>query len=303
MKKETGMIFNIQRFCTDDGPGIRTTVFMKGCPLRCKWCHNPESLSKNPGIAWDQNKCTQCGKCIQICQQGCHRWQSEADGQVHVLDSAQCQSCGACIKCCPREALSLCGKQYTVDEVMHAVISDERFFRRSGGGLTVSGGEPLWQAEFVVALLRHAKSIGLHTCVETSGAVRDAAIEAVLPYTDLFLFDIKETDEARHLAYVGCSRKQILSNLGKIDAAGVPVKLRCPIIPGVNDREAHFEALAELGRSLQHCVGIQLMPYHELGTGKLRRHGLTEREVFEVPTEEMKAKWQTLLNLKIEGVK
>lgn len=303
MEKETGMIFNIQRFCTDDGPGIRTTVFMKGCPLKCKWCHNPESLSKKQSIAWDQNKCTQCGKCIAVCEQGCHKWQSAADGRVHGMESAQCQSCGACITCCPSGALSLCGRVYTVDEVMQAVISDARFFKKSGGGLTVSGGEPLWQADFVAALLKSAKSRGLHTCIETSGGVGEGAIEAVLPHTDIFLFDIKETDEARHLAYVGCSRKQILSNLRKIDAAGVKTQLRCPIIPGVNDREAHFEALAELESTLAHCVGIQLMPYHELGTGKGQRYGLEQVEVFEVPTEERKEKWQNLLNMKIEGVK
>ena len=300
--QKTGVIFNIQKFCIDDGPGIRTTVFLKGCPLRCTWCHNLEGLSPKVGLELDTIKCTHCGKCSGVCKQGCHQLIQDLSGIRHEMDLTHCIHCKACLEQCPQEALLVCGSEKTVDEVIQEVLVDRKFYENSGGGMTLSGGEPLLQGTFAQALLERAKEVGLHTCVETSGAVSTQVIEEVAPFVDLFLFDIKETDEAQHIHYTGQSYKQIHENLRTLNALGKAIRMRCPIILGVNDRESHFDALVALYEELEYVEAIQLMPYHDLGIGKKSRYGLKKvGESFRVPTQEEAKGWQDDIDRKVEA--
>ncbi|MFI3206131.1 MAG: glycyl-radical enzyme activating protein [Clostridia bacterium] len=292
MKK--GMVFQIQKFCTDDGPGIRTTVFLKGCPLNCLWCHNPEGLSTKKIIAINYNKCVVCGKCMELCD--CHK----ISENKHIYNSENCTTCGKCIDICKTSAISFCGKEMDSESVMKSVLADRAFYKNSGGGLTLSGGEPLLQDDFALELLQKAKEENIHTCVETSLGVGLEKIEKVAPFVDLFLCDIKETDEENHKKYIGISNKLILENLKKLCEMGKKIKLRCPIIPSVNDRENHFEILGKIYKSHENIIDIQFMPYHILGQGKSDRYGLNLSEkAFEVPSDETKTLW----NEKLKAIK
>ena len=293
----TATVFNIQKFCTDDGPGIRTTVFLKGCHLRCAWCHNPEGLSSLPVLEYSAVDCASCRRCESLCPNGVH---SFADG-IHQIDRSRCVSCGACVAGCGYGALSFCGKAMTAQQVLDIALAD-RLFYEPEGGITVSGGEPLLQPDFVLALGLLAKAQGIHVCVETSGAVPFSVIEKVLPAVDLFLFDIKETDPQNHLRYVGISRELPLSNLKALGDRKIPLVIRCPIVPGVNDRPDHFEALAKLYTSIPSAAGIQLMPYHRLGQGKTTRFG-AQSESFTVPTAPQTAGWNQMLSEAIARLK
>ena len=275
-------VFNIQKFCTDDGPGIRTTVFLKGCHLRCAWCHNPEGLSREPQLEFSQPDCVSCGRV--------HRFENG----VHTIDRSRCTRCGACVDACGYQALSFCGKAMTAAEVLHIALADKAFYFPEGG-ITISGGEPLLQSDFVLALGKLAKEQGIHVCVETSGAVPFSIFEKVLPAVDLFLFDIKETNADKHLRYTRTKINLPQENIRKLDKLGIPVLMRCPIIPGVNDRADHFEALAALFTSLDHAVGIQLMPYHRLGQGKTTRFGAQSQD-FRIPEVEEVTNWNKLLH-------
>lgn len=264
------MIFEIQRFSIHDGPGIRTTVFLMGCPLNCAWCHNPEGISARPHLSFVPGKCIGCGYCFRACPKAAHSWR---DGR-HVLDRAACVACGTCAAECYAGALELVGRSIAVDEVLEEVLRDEPFYQTSGGGMTLSGGEPLYQIDFAEALLDAAKQAGLHCCIETSGAAAWERLERLRPGTDLFLYDIKETDPERHRRYTGAGVEQILDNLRTLHARGAHLRLRCPIVPGYNDRPDHFEGIAALARSLPDIEGIEVMPYHSFGDSKLERMGL-----------------------------
>jgi len=290
LSRTPGVVFNIQKFCTDDGPGIRTTIFLKGCHLRCAWCHNPEGLSKGPILEFSQPDCVGCRRCEAVCSRGVHRFENGR----HIIDRSRCTLCGACVDNCGYQALSVCGKTMTAAEALEIALADKAFYFPEGG-ITVSGGEPLLQPDFVLALGLLAKKQGIQVCVETSGAVPFSVFERILPAVDLFLFDIKETDPDNHLRYTKIKNDLPLENIRKLDDAGIPVILRCPIIPGVNDRDDHFKALAALYTSLQNAKGIQLMPYHQLGQGKTTRYGATSHD-FRVPEPAEIAVWNAKLN-------
>ena len=264
-----GNVFAIERCSLHDGPGIRTTVFLKGCPLRCLWCHNPESMRFEPEIRFTAVKCTGCGKCAAACEAGCHR----TDSGKHRFDRADCVRCGRCTEACPSGALEFAGREMTVDEVISTVLRDRAFFENSGGGMTLSGGEPLAQPDFARALLAAARAEGLHTCLDTSGGVAYEHLAAVAELVDLFLYDIKETDPARHAEFTGRDNRLILENLRRLDAGGAVTSLRCPIVPGYNDREDHLAALGELAESLEHVLEVQVMPFHPYGSHKSSQIG------------------------------
>lgn len=268
---QTGTVFDIQRFCVSDGPGIRTTVFLKGCPLRCDWCHNPESWRTSPEVLFDAQNCIACGECAAACPRHTVR------GGVHRFDRQGCDGCGRCAEACPTGALRRAGERMSADEVVRRVLRDRAFFASSGGGLTVSGGEPFAQPEFLAALVRAARAAELSVCLETCGHAPWRHIEAVLPEIALFLYDVKETDEDRHRAFTGASMSPVMENLRRLSDAGARIVLRCPVIPGRNDRPGHFEALAGLAESLPGVERVDVEPYHPLGVRKSAQLGLEAR--------------------------
>lgn len=295
----TGQIFEIQRFSIHDGPGIRTTVFLKGCPLRCLWCHNPEGMGRGPLLSFLPERCIGCGYCLGVCPQHGHR----LDGQQHVLAREQCLACGRCAAKCYAGALEMVGRDITVSDALAEVLKDKPFYETSGGGMTLSGGEPMLQLEFTAALLRAAREAGLHNAMETCGYTSAAALDVVLSCVDLFLFDLKETDPARHLEYTGVQNKPILANLRHLHDAGAAILVRLPIVPGLNDRQDHFEQVATLARGLPRLLGFEIMPYHRLGTSKLRRFGLEDDVLADVATPEPDTVARWVLTLRGLGVK
>ena len=265
-----GNILNIQRFCTDDGPGIRTTVFLKGCPLACVWCHNPESQDPHPELMYDPSKCVHCLQCTALCPTGAHK--KGING--HEFDRTRCVSCGKCTAAyC--NALEHKGESMSADDVLAEVLKDKAFYDNSGGGLTLSGGEPLSQPVFCKELLEKAKAHGLHVCMETCGFAPPEAITALAPLVDIFLFDYKESDPARHKAYTGMEQDLILQNLRLLKELGRSIVLRCPIIPRYNDRADHFSGIAATANALSHVEEIVIEPYHALGSSKYARLGRT----------------------------
>jgi glycyl-radical enzyme activating protein len=272
-----GRVFDIQRFSTHDGPGIRTTVFLKGCPLDCLWCHNPEGIDPRPGLAFSGEKCGGCGECVRVCPRHAHSVQT-VDGTVeHAVDRELCQACGACAAVCDSGCVELVGRSLTVGEVMREVLADAPFYGRTGGGLTLSGGEPLMQIDFVAALLQAARAEGIHCAVETCGFVKWEFLERVLPLVDLFLYDYKVSDPRAHAELTGQSNALILDNLHRLYAAGARISLQCPLIPGCNDTAGHLAGIAALAASMPLLEGVRVLPYHPLGTDKLARFGRKPR--------------------------
>lgn len=291
MTSVTGRLFDIQRFSVHDGPGIRTTVFMKGCPLRCLWCHNPESLNPADELSFLPDKCIGCGWCFEACPNQAH---SMVDDR-HVLDRTRCKVCGKCAEKCYAGALEIVGRTATVEEVLAEVLRDKPFYETSGGGMTLSGGEPLMQIDFAAALLAAAKQEHLHTAVETCGQAAWQCFERIIGDVDLFLYDIKETDPARHKEYTGAGPERIFENLRRLHATGASILMRLPTVPGLNDRQEHFRRVAELAASLPRLLGVEIMPYHRLGLSKRQRFGLADNNErlldVETPDPETVAEW------------
>ncbi len=274
-----GLVFDIQRFSLFDGPGVRTVVFLKGCPLRCLWCHNPEGLETAPQIMFVAERCIGCGECAPVCPGQRHIM---TDG-FHNFDHTDCTGCGQCAAACCTGALSVAGREMTVEEVMAKVMRDEAFFRESGGGLTLSGGEPFYQSGFAIALLRAAKARGLSTCVETSGFTGAEIIRQAEGYIDVFYFDYKVTGEEAHQKLCGVSQRPILENLSLLDELDSRVVLRCPIIPGINDVPEHYEGIARTAKEHRSITMIHLEPYHKMGENKALQLGTVPRYTGTVP--------------------
>ena len=269
MSAVTGVAFNLQKFCINDGPGIRTTLFLKGCPLDCAWCHNPESKRFAPQLGYMAEKCVGCGACVAACPAGCHAISPEG----HSLDRAACTVCGACVAACPARSLEAIGYTVTVEGVLEDFLKDAPFYETSGGGVTVSGGEPFAQFPFLLALLKACKAAGLHTAVETCGFTTAEHLTEAAPYIDLFLYDYKETDSALHRRFTGQDNARILDNLALLDRLGAAVILRCPLIPGYNDREEHLRGIAAAAERFTCVQAVEVEPYHPLGSGKSARIG------------------------------
>ena len=270
----SAMIFDIERNSYVDGPGIRTAVFFKGCPLSCVWCHNPESQSFEKQMMFYKSKCIGCGKCREVCP--------------NHLQS--CDFCGRCELYCPADARKICGKEYTTDEVLKEIVKDKPFYENSGGGVTLSGGEPLAQYDFSLELLKKAKENGIHTAIETCGYAEKSKILEIAKYVDLFLFDCKETDPELHKKYTGVDNKIILDNLKALSNAGSKIILRCPIIPGFNDRAEHFKGISETAEKFIGIEHIEIEPFHPLGESKYSALG---RETADIPVPSGKTvdKW------------
>lgn len=267
-----GIIFNIQRFSIHDGPGIRTTVFLKGCPLDCVWCHNPESKRGTPQLSWAASRCIGCRRCEAVCANGVHVYGEQ--GKAVLFD--QCKVCGACVEACPAAALEIMGREVSAEEVMEEVKSDLPFYENSGGGMTLSGGEPAMQSTFAEELLRQAKEAGIHTAIETAGYIDWKVYERLLPYLDLILFDSKQMDPEKHRRYTGKSNEKIHENLRRLcgKEKTVEVIVRTPVIPGYNDEKENFQALAAFLNSLERIPRVELLPYNTLAGSKHPRLGL-----------------------------
>ena len=252
-----------------DGPGVRTTVFLAGCPLSCAWCHNPEMRPASPRLLFFRRKCVLCGACAAVCPAGVH---SVANGE-HEIDRASCAACGACVEACVAGALEFSSRWMSVGEIMSVVLRDRAFYGERGG-MTLSGGEPLAQPRGAMALLRACREAGISTAVETCGHFDPAILPELVPLVDTFLWDVKDTDSARHRRFTGVGNELILDNLRRVDALGATIRLRCILVAGVNDGDDRFAATARLRDSLAGCVGVDILPYHSFGDAKAEFAGL-----------------------------
>lgn len=267
-----GIVYDIQRYTLNDGPGIRTMVFLKGCFMRCRWCANPESQAAAIQLTHSRSLCRQCHDCIAACRFGAL---SSADDFVITVDPARCTMCLDCVSVCPAGALRVVGKEMTVSQVVDEACRDRVFYRKSSGGVTISGGEPLYQYDFLRSLLHTLHAAYIHTAVETTGSLAWSLFQALLPDLDLILYDLKTTDNDLHRTYTGMDNTRVLENLRHLDRSGTPVWLRLPIIPGHTDDEKNLSRVGELAASLSCIKKICLLPYHRLGINKYLSLGMT----------------------------
>lgn len=265
----TGLIFDIKRFSIHDGPGIRTTVFFKGCPLSCQWCHNPESQATGVERIFRSNRCVRCGACLLACKAGA----ISLNGSSLQTDDAKCTLCGACAEACHTEAREMVGKRVAVPDLLHEIQQDVVFYDQSGGGVTVSGGEPLMQPRFLLSLLQACKAAEIHTALDTCGYASWETLDSIRKYVDLFLYDLKPMDDEQHRECTGVSNQLILRNLERLSEREHDIILRVPVIPGITDREDHIRRLAAFAGGLPRLLGIDLLPYHGIAAEKYSRLG------------------------------
>ncbi len=301
----TGLIFNVQQFSTDDGPGIRTTVFMKGCPLRCAWCHNPEGLAPHPELMWHDTRCIGARECLRVCPIAAEPGQSSRPvlnltPAGMEIDRARCTVCGKCAEACPAAALEVIGRQWSMDELLAELVKDRVFYETSGGGITFSGGEPMQQPDFLCRVLPGCKEAGLRVALDTCGAVAWERYERVLPFVDLVLFDLKIMDPVRHRAATGVSNELILENARRLAARGVPLWVRTPVIPGYTGDRENIVALADFIRTCLATVERwDLLAYTNLGKPKYHRLDM-EYALEDAPLltrAEMESIWNTAVQI------
>ena len=266
------LVTKIQRFSTHDGPGVRTVVFLKGCPLRCKWCHNPETQSGRPQLFFSPQSCIGCGACTAVCPTGAHKLDVDVG---HRFDVSKCGGCLRCTRVCPTGAAEPVGVAMRVEQIIEQALRDQAFYGKDGG-LTLSGGEPMLQAEGCLALLRAAKEAGLSTAIETCGYFAENDVPELVAQTDLLLWDFKDSNAARHKAYTGVSNERILHNLFLADQSAQQIVLRCIMVKGVNMDEEHYNAIAQVQRELRSCIGVELIPYHAYGGSKMAQLGYSD---------------------------
>lgn len=277
-----GIITDIQRFSVHDGPGIRTTVFLKGCSNRCPWCHNPETLLYMPQLEFFPEHCIACGKCLAACPKGAHR----IENGKHAIDKHLCKTCGCCTEVCYSGALTVSGREVTADEVMEQLLMDLPYYKRSNGGITLSGGEPVLQWEFAREVLSRCKQQGIHTTLQTAGHYDFERLNALLPYLDLVMYDIKAFSEEIYRNTILGDRRVMLDNLKTLDRKEVPIIVRTPVVGSVNDNEQEIEAIALYLKDLAHLVHYMLIPYHGLGKSKYDALGLPYENSFYTPDQE-----------------
>ena len=283
---DTGLIFDIERFSTADGPGIRTVVFFKGCNLLCYWCHNPESIRSQAELELDPTECIGCGGCLEICPSGAHIMTNSG----HDVERSLCTGCFSCARDCPSGALKVIGKHRSLESCMKEIREDRAFYSRSGGGVTLSGGEVLMQAEFAAALLKQCKEEGIHTAMESNLCFPGDRVKKLTPWLDLCMADIKHMDSVRHKEATGQGNERVLENLRLLDKLGIPTIVRTPIIPGFNDSEENVRATAEFLKGLENLQYYELLSYNPMGNDKRKRLGYPVPEI-EIPT---KARMQEL---------
>ena len=270
------MIFNIQKYNMYDGPGLRTIIFFQGCPLRCKWCANPEGLEKKFKVMFRENLCNDCGECVKICPKGIHEIDKET--RTHIINrNIECIGCGKCEEVCYKTALSVVGEGKTISELLEIIESDRTFYETSGGGVTLGGGEVLMQPEAALNLLMACKYSGINTAIETSGFASEETILKVAEFTDLFLIDIKNINSEKHLEWTGVRNESILKNISKLIENNNNVQIRMPILKGINDKKEDIEKIMEFlkpYKNYKNFKGIDLLPYHKMGIHKYKQLGL-----------------------------
>ncbi len=297
-----GWVFDIQRFCIEDGPGIRTTVFLKGCSIRCPWCSNPESFSRKPQLAHFHSTCVLCGSCAQACPEQA----IEIKQKALIINRSKCTACALCVSACAQNAMKIIGEGMSCAEVVKECLRDKPFYEESGGGITLSGGEPACQAEFSAAILEAAQRSGVHTAVETNGFCAWPDLERIARHTDLFLFDLKILDGEKSKSMIGADPSVVLENLDRVDRMGKSVTIRFPIIPGYTDDRENIEQVLSAASRLNHAAELQVLPFHQYGKHKYRALDYPYKLELDSPlthdqAQQIVSRYATKLKIKVFG--